>query len=164
MKSCLPALSAIAAAILKPQVEASPTCWGWQGRKMDLLVYWDLQWPYQSSELTLDHLAPRHLVMWEKWLSLWLVCSLFCLFVCLFVWSFWPYHTGCGILFPWPGIEPAPPAVEAWSLNHWTPREVLVCSFIFLWCICLKGTHKQTLDRETLSYLLLLPQVTEVWN
>ena len=23
-----------------------------------------------------------------------------------------------------PGIEPAPPAVEVWSLNHWTAREV----------------------------------------
>ena len=24
-----------------------------------------------------------------------------------------------------PGIEPMPPAVEPWSLNHWTPGEVL---------------------------------------
>ena len=30
--------------------------------------------------------------------------------------------TACGILVPQPGIEPA--ALEAWSLNHWTPREV----------------------------------------
>ena len=29
----------------------------------------------------------------------------------------------CGILAPRPGIEPMPPAVEAWSLNHWTNRE-----------------------------------------
>ena len=26
---------------------------------------------------------------------------------------------------PWPGIEPVPPAVKAWSLNHQTTREVL---------------------------------------
>ena len=32
----------------------------------------------------------------------------------------------CGILVPWPGIEPVPPALEAWSLNHWTTREVPV--------------------------------------
>ena len=32
----------------------------------------------------------------------------------------------CGILFPWPGIEPVSPAVEAWSLNHWTTRDVLI--------------------------------------
>ena len=30
-----------------------------------------------------------------------------------------------GILVPQPGIELASPALEAWSLNHWTTREVL---------------------------------------
>ena len=30
----------------------------------------------------------------------------------------------CGILVHQPGIEPVPPAVEAWSPNHWTAREV----------------------------------------
>ena len=30
----------------------------------------------------------------------------------------------CGILVPWPGIEPVPPAVEVQSLNYWTTREV----------------------------------------
>ena len=30
----------------------------------------------------------------------------------------------CVILVPRAGIEPTPPAVEAWSLNHWTAREV----------------------------------------
>ena len=29
-----------------------------------------------------------------------------------------------GVFGPQPGIEPMPPAVEAWSLNHWTTREV----------------------------------------
>jgi len=29
-----------------------------------------------------------------------------------------------GILVPPPGIEPVSPALEAWSLNHWTAREV----------------------------------------
>ena len=33
-------------------------------------------------------------------------------------------HAARGILVPQPGIEPAPPAVKAWSLNHWTSREV----------------------------------------
>ena len=36
----------------------------------------------------------------------------------------WPYHTAFWILVPQPGIEPMPPALEAWSLNHWTTREV----------------------------------------
>ena len=32
----------------------------------------------------------------------------------------------CGILVPQPGVEPMPPKVEAWSLSHWTAREVPV--------------------------------------
>ena len=46
----------------------------------------------------------------------------------------------CEILVPCPGIEPGPPAVEAWSLNHWTARKVWAflsknlfdCTIIFL--------------------------------
>ena len=34
-------------------------------------------------------------------------------------------HTTCGILVPWLGIKPAPPAEEGPSLNHWTTREDL---------------------------------------
>ena len=37
---------------------------------------------------------------------------------------FWLHHVACRILFPQPGIEPAPPAVEARSLSRWTAREV----------------------------------------
>ena len=29
-----------------------------------------------------------------------------------------------GILVPQAGLEPVAPVVEAWSLNHWTTREV----------------------------------------
>ena len=36
-----------------------------------------------------------------------------------------PCYSTHGILVPQPGMEPMPPAVEAWSLNHWTFREVL---------------------------------------
>ena len=25
---------------------------------------------------------------------------------------------------PWPGMEPVPPAVKAWGLNHWIAKEV----------------------------------------
>ena len=33
-------------------------------------------------------------------------------------------HAGHEILVPPPGIQPVPPAVEAWNLSHWTVREV----------------------------------------
>ena len=37
---------------------------------------------------------------------------------------FWPRCAACGILVAPPGIEPTPPEMEAWSLTHWTAREV----------------------------------------
>ena len=36
----------------------------------------------------------------------------------------------CGILVPWPGIEPTYPAMEGWSLNHWRAGEVPTPSFL----------------------------------
>ena len=41
-----------------------------------------------------------------------------------FFFFFWLHHTACGILVPQLEIEPTPPALEGWSLNHWTIREV----------------------------------------
>ena len=67
-------------------------------------------------------------LMWLRKLTIFLFFSFFCL-------TFWPYRTACGILVPQPEIEPAPPAVEARSLNHWTTREVpaiFLQSFTFL--------------------------------
>ena len=43
-------------------------------------------------------------------------------FCCNFFFS--PHCVACGILVPRLGIEPVPHASEAWSLNHWTAREV----------------------------------------
>ena len=37
-------------------------------------------------------------------------------------------HVACGILGP--GIEPRPSAVKVLSLNHWTPREFPLMSFL----------------------------------
>ena len=38
--------------------------------------------------------------------------------------GFWPYHAACGILAPWPGVKPVPPAVKAERPTHWTTGEV----------------------------------------
>ena len=46
-------------------------------------------------------------------------------------------HQACRILALRPGIQPMPPAVEAWNLNHWTTREVpgtLIFLFLFVFC------------------------------
>ena len=37
---------------------------------------------------------------------------------------FWLCQATCGILAPPPGIKPMLLSLEAWSLNHWTAREV----------------------------------------
>ena len=42
----------------------------------------------------------------------------------LFFFFFYYNHAACQIVVPQPGIEPAPPALEAWSLNHGTTSEV----------------------------------------
>ena len=60
-----------------------------------------------------------------------------------------------GILVPQPGIEPVPPAVEVWSLNHWTMREVLI--------IIIKMTrspHWQSQD-QTQAMFYYISQVPE---
>ena len=36
---------------------------------------------------------------------------------------FWPCHAAYGILVSWPGFEPGPLAVKAWSLNRWTTKK-----------------------------------------
>ena len=41
--------------------------------------------------------------------------------ICIYI---WPCCETCGILVPQPGIKPASPAVEMWSLNHWATKEV----------------------------------------
>ena len=35
-------------------------------------------------------------------------------------------------LVPWPGIEPRPSALRAWSLSPWTTREVPICPLLWL--------------------------------
>ena len=44
----------------------------------------------------------------------------------LYLFSFLFGHVPCGISVSWPGIEPAPLAVKAWSLNHRATEEFLL--------------------------------------
>ena len=43
----------------------------------------------------------------------------------------------CGMwdLVLWPGIKPGPPAFRAWSLSHWTTREVPGNVFLMCWLL-----------------------------
>ena len=54
--------------------------------------------------------------------------------VYLFISMFWPHHVACGILAPWPGIEPVPPGLEAQNLNHCTIRWDPFWVYFLIWC------------------------------
>ena len=95
----------------------------------------------------------------HRWISFWFFSTVMQLWLFvfslfkknyLFIWLRWVsvaargiFVAMCGIfscgkralscwmqLAPWPGIEPRPPALGAWSLNHWTTREVPVFSLL----------------------------------
>ena len=52
-------------------------------------------------------------------------CGIFVAACGIFLVMAWEIFS-CGMqdLVPRPGIEPGPPALGAWSLNHWITREV----------------------------------------
>ena len=41
----------------------------------------------------------------------------------LFIWLHQVFIAACGILVPWPGIEPVAPSVKMQSPNYWTTRK-----------------------------------------
>ena len=51
-------------------------------------------------------------------------------FLSLSFFFLWLCHVACGILVPWPGIEPTQSALEARSLSHWTAREAPEAPFL----------------------------------
>ena len=51
------------------------------------------------------------------------LCDLVKVHSCFCLLSFWLYQVACGIIVPQPGIKPTLPALEGWSLNHWTAKE-----------------------------------------
>ena len=67
--------------------------------------------------------------MHNIWRSKWIcpkitgVFFFFCI-KAIYLLFWWWYCLACRILVPQPGTKSAPPAVEVWSLNHWTAREV----------------------------------------
>ena len=94
----------------------------------------------QSSSLGLSMVltiqpSPRTVILLSGHFSLppkWMPCPLggfplttnFLSFFLSFFKFFWLHWAAWGILGPRPGIEPVLPAVEAWSHNHWTAREL----------------------------------------
>lgn len=93
----------------------------------------DIQWPTTicSNIIEVVSLALRCSVMYISELFLFNYYPLL-----FFFFFFWPVHATCGILVPWPGMEPMTPTLGAWKLNHWTIREVLIIHYFqFITCV-----------------------------
>ena len=72
--------------------------------------------------------ASVEMIIWFLSFSLYSIC-----YNIASVFMFWFFGwEACGILAPWPGIKPAPPALEVQSLNHQTTREVPKIHWIFV--------------------------------
>ena len=71
---------------------------------------------------------------------------------------FWPHPATCGILVPSSGIKSMPPALEAWSLNHWITRDfpaaVLFLRIVLSPC---KDERTEILNSE-------FPMLTSEWQ
>ena len=66
-----------------------------------------------------------HLFIWLYQILV-VACRIFSFSVACRIFSFgmWTLSFGIWDLIPWPGIEPIPPVLGAWSLIHWTTREI----------------------------------------
>ena len=83
-------------------------------------------------------------------------------------------HMASGILAPRPGIELASPELEAWSLKHWTSREIPeMCIFsiamqpaFWMWVRCVRLERQNWIgDYFPPCWLLLVskPVMTSLW-
>ena len=77
---------------------------------------------------------------------------------------FWWCHASYGILVLLPGIRPRPPAVEAWSSNNWTTRELPMLSILNVETLCGKRALRALLPVFFLSFLLLVQSVNYNWS
>ena len=70
---------------------------------------------------------------------------------------FWSQHMPCKILVPRPEIKPVLSAVEAWSLNYWTTKEVTSVpswlSIFISWCVGLSLGHIVATQLKTLQFV-----------
>ena len=67
----------------------------------------------------------KYLFIWLCWVLV-ETCGIFVVACGILSWGMWALSCGVWDIVPWPGIKPGPPALGAWSLSHWTTREVPV--------------------------------------
>ena len=115
----------------------------------------------QSAKATGDLRSMNYTIFICSFKSLfsWISYNIASGFVCACVYFVEFYGAGgdktYGILVPWPGTEPTPPALEG-KVNHSTTREVPVCC---LWC------NKQNPTRDNLcQWLILVIELLSIAN
>ena len=98
----------------KPQRELSP-----DPDHVGILI-WDFQPPelWETDLLALS-LPIYGILLWQPGLTDTDTVILLVILICF-------GRVTYGILVPWPGIEPEPPAIEAQSPNHWITSEVQI--------------------------------------
>ena len=72
-----------------------------------------------------NRLFADRIIVWNN-LRCWVLFLCVCVCVCVSSHAVW------GILVLWPGIKSMPASVEAWSLDHWTTREVQDIGVVFI--------------------------------
>ena len=101
-----------------------------------LITYCGLNWYFSNAYMILNIFsgATCHPYAFFSCLLTLLPILKRCFTFILFFFFFLSCHTACRIPVPQPGIEPIPPAVETWGLNHWTARAVLSFAH-FYWVV-----------------------------
>ena len=105
--------------------------------KCDFLTSYYERWCNNSLSFTHTHLHLHILLILSPILHYNCIVILFRSFIFFkdiiffFFLIFWTCPVACRILVPQPGMGPTSPAVEVWSLNHWTTREVPRSFLIF---------------------------------
>ena len=77
-------------------------------------------------------LRKPHIHLSSQWQKYRIFSTLFSSWDFLLFFFFFATLCLCGILVPRPGFKTTPSILEAWSLNHWTSREVLKSVFWML--------------------------------
>ena len=92
------------------------------------------------------------------------------IFIYLLMWLYWVLAVTCGIsscsmcyLVPWPGVEPASPALGAWSVSHRGTKEGTQCKNFYL-CKETKKFMWLTLSPFLLYYIGLEPNPLYLWS
>ena len=95
----------------------------WNCKESDMTE--QLSWDRANTSPTCDTVALLERVsaltgtsdksFWRRW---YLNLEKWCFFFFLL------HHSACGTLILWPGVKPAPPGLEAWSINYWINRQV----------------------------------------